>query len=246
MLRNCLIYRPVGEFKNVDDIDLSYSLLDCAEQASGHLYSRIKKISEKIQNEKIVVNQEFNDHIEFLASLTVEAPRVTALGNLAPPMIDVTFPIWVMKSKPLILILDAGRKMAFPSSTILSMALFNKPNGILPIEVTLNNYLNMINGISQDGIIKRISFKTTIINNHVYKQLTLVGENLQSSDLFNQGISSSQMITELSFLSPKIRQLNRGINCKVSRVGSVTLYTPDLLREEIVRFMCYLNGFIQG
>ena len=145
MLRNCLIYRPVGELKEIDDIDLSYTIMDCADKASGQLHSRLSLLTNKIVNEELTLNNQFDDHIEFIASLTVEAPRVAALGDSPPPMIDVTFPIWVFKSQSFVLFLDAGRKLAFPISAMLSMALFNKPNKILPIHVTLEDYLSLIN-----------------------------------------------------------------------------------------------------
>ncbi len=222
------------------------TLDDCLEAASGTFRRRLEGLRTVVRKEKIWLEREDPVFIVYSCSAEIRAPRVMALGDEPTPFIRVSFPIWLMRKWPLVLIFDAGRKLSFTAACMTSMRLYGAPSLIEPVRLTRDDFLMVVDGLksdqfSQQGAVQRITFRNAEINGQSFEQVTLRGESLEETEWFRSLRDSSEHITDLAFLSPLFPGTGRRLSCRITRLASLTFYSSGVADFEIERLAEFLE-----
>ncbi len=250
MIRNCQVFRIQSESVQPSPVESSsrnqVTLDDCVRAASGALRRRLEGLRTVVRGEMLSPEEENRNFFAYTCSAETRAPRMMAFGNEPLPFIEVSFPIWKMKKWPLALVFDAGRRLAVTGACMASMLWYGKPSLVQPVRLDRDDFLSIMDRLAsadfaQTGMIRRITFRNARTDGEAFKQVTLLGESLEETNLFISLRDSSRFITELSFLSPLFQAVERRLSCRITRLGSLTLYSSDMSDFEIVRLIEFLE-----
>ncbi len=248
MIRLCQVFRIQDESNQRSSTDLpkQVTLESCTRAASGTLRRRLEGLRGVVRKEILRSDEENSDFKAYSLSAETQAPGMMAIGDEPLPFIEVSFPIWRMKKWPLILVFDAGRKLAVTGACMTSMLWYGEPSMVQPVRLDRDDFLSMIKRVSSadvypQGTIRRITFRNARTNGEAFKQVTLVGESLEETNLFTSLRDSSSFITELAFLAPMFQGVERRLSSRMTRLGSLTLYSPDMSDFETVRLVEFLE-----
>lgn len=242
MIKNCIIYRYTEKFKNKwkinnDKIEKS-KLKDCFEKAVGFPKPKMKALTEIARNEKISLQEERKDYYVFDVSCEFRVPKLLAAGS--SPFVPVNYKIWLRKESSTIVAFDAGRKLAGVGIALLAYATTRDLSSIEYLKLNKTDFIRLkdwlLSNVPQ-GQIRRITLQNVEYQGMKYKQIVLSTNQLEISDLFSELLKSTQVITNMSFVTPPLSASNRPLSCRINYWGGLTIYTPNLLDSEIVEFI---------
>jgi len=243
MIKNCIIYRYSEKFKDKWEIDKNKieqsNLKDCLEKAKGLPKPKIKALTEIARNEKILLEEERDELYVFGVSCEFRVPKLLAAG--ASPFVPVNYKIWLRKENSTVVTFDAGRRLSGVGITLLAYATTGDPFSIEHLKLDKSDFIKLKNWLlANDGHIRRITLQKIEHKDMKFKQIVL------NSDLFLQLLNSSQVITNMSFLTSPLNASNRPLCCRINYWGGLTIYTPNLLDSEISELLKIFETLFQG
>ena len=242
MIKNCIIYRYTEKFKNKweinnDKIEKS-KLKDCFEKAVGFPKPKMKALAEIARNEKISLQEEREDYYVFDVLCEFRVPKLLAAG--VSPFVPVNYKIWLRRESSTIIVFDAGRKLAGVGIALLAYATTGDLSSIGYLKLNKPDFIRLKDWLlSNDpqGQIRRITLQNVEYQGIKFKQIVLSANQLENSNLFSELLNSTQVITNMSFITPPLSASNRTLSCRINYWGGLTIYTPNLLDSEILELI---------
>ena len=249
MIKNCIIYRYSEKFKDKWKIDKNKieqsKLKDCLEKAAGFPKPKIKALVEIARNEKILLEEERDELYVFGVSCEFRVPKLLAAG--ASPFVPVNYKIWLRKESSTIVTFDAGRKLSSVGITLLAYATTGDPSSIEHLKLDKSDFIKLKDWLlATEGQIRRVTLQKVEHQGMKFKQIVLSANQLENSDLFLRLLNSSQVIANMSFLTPPLNASNRPLSCRINYWGGLTIYTPNLLDSEISELLKIFETLFQG
>lgn len=251
MIKNCIIYRYSEKFRNkwkIDENKIGQSKLEkCIEKAKGFSKSKIRALTEIAQNEKISFEGERDEYYIFGVSCEFRVPKLLAAG--VSPFVPANYKIWLRKKSSAIVTFDAGRKLSSVGLALLAYATTGDITSIEHLNLDKDDFIRLKDWLlasEPQGQIKRITFQKIEYGDTKFKQIVLSANQLENSDLFHQLLNSSQLITNMSFMTPPVNASNRPLSCRINYWGGLTIYTPNLLDSEVSELIKIFEELFRG
>jgi len=249
MIKNCIIYRYSKEFKDKWKIDKNKiersKLKDCLEKATGFPKPKIKALTEIARNEKILLEEGRDEYHVFRVSCEFRVPKLLAAG--VSPFVPVNYKIWLRKESSTIVTFDAGRRLSAVGITLLAYAITGELSSIGHLKLDKSDFIKLKDWLlTNEGQIRRVTLQKIEHQGMKFKQIVLSANQLENSDLFLQLLNSSQVITNMSFLTPPLNASNRPLSCRINYWGGLTIYTPNLMDSEISELIKIFEKLFQG
>lgn len=249
MTKNCIIYEYTNEFKNKWKIDenaiIQSSLNDCLKRAEGLFKKKIKAFMDLAKKEKLSLKEETENYYVITTSCEFRTPKLIAAG--ISPFVPVNFKIWLWKKGSIVVTFDAGRKLSGVGAALLSNATTYNPAAIQHIKLGKDDFLKLKEWILSGpsfGQIRRITMYNIEVKGKKFKQILLSSNQLELSDLFNDLLNSSSVISNISFITPPSESTGRPLSCRINYWGGLTIYTSHLLDSEISELIEKLERLI--
>lgn len=238
MIKNCIIYRYSEKFKNKRKVDKNKveqsKLKDCLEKAEGFPKPKMKALTEIARNEKISLEEERKEHYIFGVSCEFRVPKLLAAG--VSPFVPVNYTIWLRKENSTVVTFDAGRKLSGVGIALLAYATTGDLSSIEYLKLNKSDFIKLKDWLltnEPQGQIRRVTLQNVEHRDMKFKQIVLSANQLENSDLFLHLLASSQVITNMSFITPPLSASDRSLNCRINYWGGLTIYTPNLLDSEL-------------
>jgi len=138
---------------------------------------------------------------------------------------SVNYKIWLRKENLTVVTFDAGRRLSGVGIILLAYATAGDPSSIEHLKLDKSDFIELKNWLlTNDGQIRRITFQKIEHQDMKFKQIVLSAHQLEKFDLFLQLLNSSQVITNMSFLTSPLNVSNRPLCCRINYWGGLTIY----------------------
>lgn len=240
MIKNCMVFRPAspaGVIKHIERSRLEgVTLKDLAKEAKGRNLVRIRGLSRIMTNERLRVRGSAPDATMLSYSCKLRTRKPAAAGDVAPPFIPVEVEVWLRKGSGYVVTFDAGRRLSTGATSLLSFGARGDLDSIRTLKLDKSAFLRLkdrIEGPAKSGGILRVTMQDVSLDGSRFKQIVLRAAGLGSSRLFQRSFEAAAGISNMTFLSPPPKPSSRGLLCKLSNWGGVTIYTSNPLQSEI-------------
>jgi len=210
----------------------------CLTKSSGRNETLIRGLIDKTKDEKLSLINVGENNTRF--NLTCEYQTSVPLAAGMKPFVPITHDIVLRNKSNYVISYNIGRKISRISTTLIGFALCDNPGTVNPISLDKNDFLNVINWITQsplEGQIKSVSVKDTRYQNSQYRHASLSSNYLEESQLFNDLLDSTPFVASLGFETPEIRSTGRSLSCRLSHWGGLVIYSRELLDVEILELI---------
>jgi len=249
VIKNCIVYTyPKGKISNynIDQNNISNSnFSNVLKSAKGTIKPKIKSLIEIAKKESIDLDKEENEHHVISTSCQFKVPKLLAAG--ISPFVDTNYKIWLRKKSNFVVTFDAGRKLSGVGTVLLSNAIFNNPSFIQNIKLEKEHFLKIKNwflGSEEPGQLKQMTMNKIDHEGLRFKKITLSADRLETSSIFKMLIEPAMIISNMSFFTPPLKSTKRPLSCKINNWGSITIYTPGLLDNEISELITNLEKIL--
>jgi len=254
MIKNCIIYRIAEKYKSKLQVDKralsAVTLKRCLEEAKGLIKPRLRALVQIAHEEKIELTDETDEYYQFQVYCEFRSRRL--LATSVTPFVPVSFRIWLRKKTPIVVVFNAGRKLASVGITLLAYATTGNPAAIESLKLDKSAFLRLISWLKEnapDSQIKRITIKKIHYRGVLLRELTLNAEHLEETQLFSEIIGSirqeiESVITSLSFLTPPLEVSRRRLSCRLNYWGCLTIYTADVSDLELLELIKTLEHIV--
>ncbi len=249
MIRNCITYRFEKGTARSSDLApklRAISLSGLLPSASAPERRRLEDFATYSRKERITPRTGTRGFSLFEFACEARVRRLTASGEVEMPFVPARFQVWLGKKIPWVVVFDAGRKLSAVANAMLGAAAADDTTSIKPVKLPKQVFEGLKDwtqsaSSGQPGSISRVTLENVSSGKANFQQVVLRAAGLETSPIFRDFFGAALNVSNMTFVTPKLRAASRSINCKISYWGGITLYTADVLDAEIEELLGALD-----